>query len=108
MTVCIHFMERSYRMAYEVTIDEYTVLSIGGGFKLVNDDSLDNYNFLFQAGKSITPFPTFFYDRTKTLVAPVFNVVIKVNEGNITDVLWYNQYNKGIMIVIHVSLTQDV
>jgi hypothetical protein len=75
-------------MAYEVTVDDYTVLNIGGGFKLVYDDTFSDFNFLFQVGKNITVIPTFFYDRTKAMVTPVFNIVIKVNEGNISDVLW--------------------
>jgi hypothetical protein len=89
MTVCIHFKERQYRMAYQVTVDDYTVLNIGGGFKLVDDDTgLAKSTFVFQAGNNLTAYPSLYYDRPKMLVTPVFNIVRKVNEGVLTDVLW--------------------
>lgn len=31
VTMCIHFFERKYRMAYQLIADDYSVVSIGGG-----------------------------------------------------------------------------
>lgn len=43
-------------MAFRVVVDEYSVLSIGGAFSYVSDDSLNDQSFLFQFGKKITPY----------------------------------------------------
>ena len=48
-----------------------------------------------QVGKNITDTPALFYsnpnqanDTSDKFIIPVFNVVIKVKEGQITDVVW--------------------
>ncbi len=45
-------------MAFPVTVDEYSVLSIGGAYNYVSEDSLNNQSFIFQIGKNITDYPS--------------------------------------------------
>ena len=76
-------------MAYEVTVDEYSVISISGAYKYVAEDTIPKVNFLFQVGKNTTVIPTLYYDKSKKKLSPVFNVVIKVEMGQVKDVIWY-------------------
>ena len=75
-------------MAYEVTVDEYSVISIAGAYKYVAEDTIPQVNFIFQVAKNNTLFPTLYYDKSKQKLSPVFNVVIKVEMGQIKDVIW--------------------
>lgn len=85
-------------------------------YNLASSDKLQKQSFLFQVGKNITDTPALFYsnpiqvnETSNKFIIPVFNVVIKVKEGEITDVVWYENFfnfskNKlGIMIALTAS-----
>ena len=45
-------------MAFEVTADEYSVLSMGGAFNFVSEDSLNTQSFVFQVAANNTLYPS--------------------------------------------------
>ena len=45
-------------MAYVLTVDEYSVLSIGGAYLFAENDSLQKQNFIFQIAQNITNYPS--------------------------------------------------
>lgn len=106
-TLCIHFPERNIRMAYKIEVDQYSVITIGGGFQLAVKmaEKLEEENkaitLLAQIGNNVTSFPSviflfnckiqIYYKKKDNLIFPLFNLVIKVNKGKITDIVWDNQ-----------------
>lgn len=89
--VCIHILPRELRMAFNVTVDNYEVLSISGGFIFSDKDTTNaEQSYVFQFGNVSTPYPSLYYSKAKKEIAPLFNVVIKLDKGNITDVVWDN------------------
>jgi hypothetical protein len=75
-------------MVYNITTDEYSVISIGGGYKYVAQNTLPEINFVAQVGKIVTNYPTFYYSLGNANLVPVFNLVIKVSNGAVTDLYW--------------------
>ena len=63
-TLCIHFPERNIRMAYKIEVDQYSVITIGGGFQLAVKmaEKLEEENkaitLLAQIGNNVTSFPS--------------------------------------------------
>jgi len=61
---------------------------------LVSSDKLEKQSFLVGIGKNMTDTPALFYNNqnsvnnTSKFIIPVFNIVIKVNNGIITGVVW--------------------
>ena len=90
MFLCVHFEERKYRIAFNVTVDNYEVLTISGAFLFVDKDNRAYQNFVFQAGNYTTPYPSRYYNKQEKNYIPLFNIVIKMNGGNITGVDWDN------------------
>ncbi len=45
-------------MAFEVTADEYSVLSIGGAYNFVSEDTLPKQSFVFQTATNNTVYPS--------------------------------------------------
>lgn len=88
--LCVHFDERKYRIAFNVTVDNYEVLTISGAFVFVDKDNSAYQNFVFQAGDIITPYASRYYNKQEKNYVPLFNVVVKMNQGNITGVEWDN------------------
>ena len=70
----------------------YLLLNIA--FNLVSSDkSVEKHSFLFQADKKFTHFPAIFLNSPKNdtnnqFIIPVFNVVIKTDQGKITEIVW--------------------
>jgi hypothetical protein len=77
-------------MVYDLKADEYSVISIGGAFKYLLENSLPEINFIAQMGNIVTNFPAFYYNRADNKFAPVFNLVIKVDQGVVTELFWDN------------------
>merc|ERR1711957_490359 len=111
-------------MAFQVVVDDYTVLSIGGAYNLVQTDKLPTQSLLFQASNHITDYPSIYYENNektvkiveKKFIIPVFNIVIKVDEGKITGVVWDDDcsgcnyegcYNHKVKSITNSSLTYD-
>lgn len=89
--VCVHLVPREYRMAFNVTIDNYEVLSINGAYIFVEKDTQLNDDFIFQFGNVTTPYRSkYFYKGNPKELSTLFNVVIKLDKGNIVDVVWDN------------------
>ena len=89
--VCVHILPREYRMAFNVTVDNYEVLSISGGYIFANKDTTNlEQKYVFQFANTSTPYPSVYYNKDKKQVTPLFNVVVKLDKGNITDVVWDN------------------
>jgi len=53
-------------------------------------DKLEKYSFLVGVGNNLTETPSLYYSKSndEKFIVPVFNIVIKVKEGNIIDVVW--------------------
>jgi hypothetical protein len=45
-------------MAFPVKVDEYSVLSIGGAYNFVSQDTLPQQSFVFQMGNNNTVYPS--------------------------------------------------
>jgi hypothetical protein len=45
-------------MAFQITTDDYTVLSIAGAYYLVDSDSYNTQSFVFQIANNITIYPS--------------------------------------------------
>lgn len=89
--VCVHILPRELRMAFNVTVDNYEVLSISGGYIFAEKDTTNlEQTYVFQFANTSTPYPSVYYNKGKKQVTPLFNVVIKLDKGNITDVVWDN------------------
>jgi hypothetical protein len=57
----------------------------------MQSDTLESQSLLIQASDKLTdfPFPYYFKNKKdKNFIIPVFNLVIKMNEGTITGVTW--------------------
>jgi len=60
-------------------------------YNLVQTDNLESQRLLFQASDKVTDFPSIYYSnnkKDKQYIIPVFNIVIKLDEGKITGVVW--------------------
>ena len=45
-------------MAFNINVDEYSVLSIGGGYDFVAEDILNQTSFVFQMAGNTTAYPS--------------------------------------------------
>jgi hypothetical protein len=45
-------------MAFPITVDEYSVLSVGGAYSYISMDSLSSQSFVFQIGSNYTMYPS--------------------------------------------------
>lgn len=91
--VCIHLLPRELRMAFNVTVDSYEVLTVTGGYIFSFKDSEagnKNQSYAFQFGNVSTAFSSLYYSEEIKQVAALFNVVIKLDDGKISDVVWDN------------------
>lgn len=89
--VCVHLVPREYRMAFNVTVDNYEVLSVNGAFIFVDKDTQLYDDFIFQFGNITTPYRSRYYFKGATKeLSTLFNVVIKLDKGKIVDVVWDN------------------
>src|SRR4051794_25054836 len=80
-------------MAYQVTVDEYSVLSIGGAYVFVQEDNTHaaKQSFMFQFARMYTQWPSLYFTKLDGgSVFPLFNVVIKLDKGKVTEVVWDN------------------
>jgi hypothetical protein len=84
------------RIAFPVTIDEYSMLTITGDYYLADKSKYNQLSFLAQIGKNVTAinsvfiqFIKLYYTKDKFIV-PLFNLVVKLNKGNISDIVWVN------------------
>jgi len=77
------------RIAFPITVDQYSVLSITGVYMLANGQQYNSLSFLAQIGNNITTFNSLYYQRNQFIV-PLFNIVIKLDQGVLTDIVWVN------------------
>ena len=57
----------------------------------MQSDKLVSQSLLVQASNKTTDFPsTYFFNdkKDRQFIIPIFNLVIKMNEGNITGIVW--------------------
>lgn len=89
--VCVHILPREYRIAFNVTVDNYEVLTITGAYILVEKDSLQKQGFAFQFGNATVDYASRYLSKaTKNELFTMFNVVIKLDKGVIKEVVWDN------------------
>lgn len=90
LTFCLHFFPLYQKIAFKVKVDDYAILTVTGGYMLVSASSFQTTSFIAQLGEVTSMFPTTYYDRTNNYVIPLFNIVIKVDKGVITEIFWDN------------------
>lgn len=88
--VCVHILPRQLRMAFNISVDTYEMLSITGGYIFAASDSMVKPSFLFQFGNISTAYSSMFLNKENKQVTTLFNVVIKLDKGKIADVVWDN------------------
>eukprot|EP00340_Litonotus_pictus_P006856 CAMPEP_0170515314 /NCGR_PEP_ID=MMETSP0209-20121228/1756_1 /TAXON_ID=665100 ORGANISM="Litonotus pictus, Strain P1" /NCGR_SAMPLE_ID=MMETSP0209 /ASSEMBLY_ACC=CAM_ASM_000301 /LENGTH=197 /DNA_ID=CAMNT_0010799737 /DNA_START=315 /DNA_END=908 /DNA_ORIENTATION=+ len=78
-------------MAFNITVDEYEVLTIEGGYIFAKTDTSEkNPKFVFQFGNATTAYESEYYDTNTQKSTSLFNVVIKMHKGTIEDITWDN------------------
>lgn len=88
--LCVHILPKEYRMAFNVTVDEYEVLSITGGYIFSYKDTIQEQSYVMQLGNVTTPYKAIYFDKANSKVTTLFNLVIKLDKGKISDVVWDN------------------
>jgi len=98
-TLCIHFKEIGIRMAFSIEVDKFSLFNIAGGYYLseqfTNSKQIKNINnitLIAQIFEFKTNFPSIFYHKKDNEINyfPLLNIVIKVEKGNIYDIVWDN------------------
>jgi len=66
------------------------IIISNSAYNLASVDNLGKYSFIVGIGNNITETPSLFYVKSNSeqFIIPVFNIVIKVKEGNIIDIVW--------------------
>jgi hypothetical protein len=89
--LCVHMLPRQQRIAFNVSVDNYEVLSITGGYIFAEKDTLSKQSFMFQFANITTEYPSTYLNKKTKRVSTLFNVVIKLDKGKIADVIWDNE-----------------
>ena len=89
--LCVHMLPRQQRIAFNVSVDNYEILSITGGYIFAEKDTLNKQSFMFQFANVTTEYPSLYLNKKKDRVSTLFNVVIKLDKGKIADVIWDNE-----------------
>ena len=88
---CIHFVPRNYRIAFNITVDNYEVLTVSGAYIYSQTDTVNKQEIIAQFSNVTVPYPAVYMEKAAKEVTLLFNVVIKLNKGNIEDVVWDNE-----------------
>jgi len=90
ITFCVHFIPRKLRMAFNLNVDEYSVVTVTGAAYFVLQDSIVNsVYFISQLSNYTNDYMAQYFSATKFMI-PVFNLVIKMKLGKILGIVWDN------------------
>ncbi len=89
-TICIHMLPRQYRIAFKTKVDAYEVLTVNGAYLFADRDQSVNSTFLFQFANFSTPYASSYLTKGDNTYTPIFNLVIKLDKGNIAGLAWDN------------------
>ena len=101
-TLCIHFNKIGIRMDFSIEVDKFSLFNIAGGYLLSeryiekynqkHNDKQTNVSLTAQIFNNITTFPALFYHKNNDteFFFPLLSIVIKVEKGEIYDIVWDN------------------
>lgn len=89
--LCLHLLPKKQRMAFQVTVDAYEILTVSGIYLYSKKDTtIPKSGFVVQLGDSLTPYESSYYNQTAKTVFSMMNIVIKMSLGEITGIAWDN------------------
>ena len=100
--LCIHIPELRKKVPFKIKVDEYSLLTINQGFSFFSE-KLNETHFIAQIGNITSSYPSvknffilfhfqLYLNKTEdNLIVPIFNIVIKINKGYITEIFWDHQ-----------------
>ena len=95
-TICIHFKEIGIRMAFTIEVDKFSLFNIAGGYYLSdqfsNKNNINDISLIAQIFENTISYPSIIYHKNENEknYFPLLNIVIKVEKGNIYDIVWDN------------------
>ena len=100
--LCIHIPELEQKIPFKIKVDEYSLLTINQGYSLAfNYQEKKPIHFIAQIGNITSTYPSVkkifyfilfqLYFKKDEIVVPIFNIVIKINKGYITEIFWDHQ-----------------
>ncbi|CAD8163374.1 unnamed protein product [Paramecium pentaurelia] len=94
MTICIHFINKpeqtGQRLAFDVKVDRYTALYAKNSYTTLKTKGLTNHTIAIQANKHALVSPILDYVINSTNVYPIYSLVVNMEDGNVTDLIWDN------------------
>ncbi|CAD8079546.1 unnamed protein product [Paramecium sonneborni] len=94
LTICIHFIDIikqiGKRLAFDVKVDRYTALYAKNSYSTLKVDGLTNHSIAIQVNKHALISPQLNYVINSTNVYPIYSLVINMQDGNVTDLIWDN------------------
>ncbi len=88
--ICIHILPSKYRIGIKTKVDDYQMVTVSGSYLFADKDPALTSSFIFQFQNATSPYESTFLTKPGYDYTPLFNVVIKLNNGVVSGISWDN------------------